>query len=251
MAKSPVSSYLNIVFSMVFWAFSFVWTKVTYESLGPISTIFLHLIISSGFLFLFLGLTKNLKPIQKEDFKLFLMLAFFEPFLYFMGESFDFQLVSSTLAAIIISTISLFATLFAFLLYKEKITLLAILGIIISFLGVGIMIFENGFELSASLLGIALMFVAVLSTIDYSISLKKLAYKYPPVNIIAYQNIIGLFMFLPVFFDFRLQYFINYRYPNKINNSHHPVSYICFVPGIHILYQSLKSIRYGKIKYVY
>lgn len=200
MTKSSVSSFLNIVFSMVFWAFSFVWTKEAYESFGPISTILLRLIISSGFLFIFLSLTKKLQAIKKEDYKLFLILAFFEPFLYFMGESFGLQLVSSTLAAVIISTIPLFATLFAFLLYKEKISLLGILGIVISFFGVGIMIFENGFELNASLLGITLMFIAVFSTIGYSLSLKKLAYKYPPINIIAYQNMIGLFMFLPIFF---------------------------------------------------
>ncbi|TLX77682.1 DMT family transporter [Labilibacter sediminis] len=200
MAKGSISSYLNILFSMVFWAFSFVWIKIAYESFGPISTILLRLIISSAVLFLFLGLTKKLKAIKKEDYKLFFVLAFFEPFLYFMGESFGLQLVSSTLAAVIISTIPLFATLFAFLFFKEKISFLAIAGIIISFFGVGVMIFENGFQLSASLLGITLMFVAVLSTIGYSLTLKKLAHKYPPVNIIAYQNFIGLFMFLPIFF---------------------------------------------------
>ncbi len=184
---------------MICWAFSFVWVKVAYESFGPITTVFLRLIISAVLLFVFLIISRRLTKIKKEDYKLILLLSFFEPFMYFMGESFGMQLVSSTLAAVIISTIPLFATLFAFLFLKERITPLAIIGMAISFFGVGTMIFENGFELKASLLGILLMFVAVLSTIGYSLTLKKVAEKYSPVNIIAYQNFVGIFMFLPFF----------------------------------------------------
>jgi drug/metabolite transporter (DMT)-like permease len=199
MAKNNITTYLNIIFSMIFWAFSFVWIKVAYESFGPVTTIFLRLIISSVLLFTFLKLTRRHKPIAKKDYKLFLFLAFFEPFLYFMGESFGLLFVSSTLASVIISTIPLFSSVFAFLFFKEKLTWLSITGIIISFLGIGLLIFENGFVLTAPLLGIALMLLPVFATIGYSLLLKKLAYKYSPVNIIAYQNLIGIVMFLPVF----------------------------------------------------
>ncbi len=199
MAKNNITTYLNIIFSMIFWAFSFVWIKVAYESFGPVTTIFLRLIISSVLLFAFLKLTRKHKPIAKKDYKLFLFLAFFEPFLYFMGESFGLLLVSSTLASVIISTIPLFSSVFAFLFFKEKLTWLSITGIIISFIGIGLLIFENGFVLTAPLLGIILMLLPVLATIGYSLILKKLAYKYSPVNIIAYQNLIGIVMFLPVF----------------------------------------------------
>ncbi|WP_027472576.1 DMT family transporter [Saccharicrinis fermentans] len=200
MSKVSTASVLYIIGSMIFWAFSFVWVKVAYESFEPVSTVLIRLIISSGLLFLFLLLTGKMAAIKKEDYKLILLLSFFEPFMYFMGESFGMQLVSSTLAAVIVSTIPLFATLFAFLFLRERITVWAILGMAISFLGVGTMIFENGFELNASLLGIMLMFVAVLSTIGYSLTLKKLAHRYTAVNIIAYQNFLGIFMFLPFYF---------------------------------------------------
>ena len=200
MVQNNRTSIVYIIVSMVFWAFSFVWVKIAYESFGPISTVFIRLIISSLILFAFLGLSRKLTKINRQDYKLIFLLSFFEPFLYFMGESFGIQLVSSTLAAVIISTIPLFASLFAFLFLKERITPLTIIGIAISFFGVGTMIFENGFELNASLLGILLMFLAVLSTIGYSLTLKKLADKYSPVNIIAYQNFIGIFMFAPFFF---------------------------------------------------
>lgn len=200
MVKTSYSSVFYIVLSMIFWALSFVWIKVAYESFNPITTVVFRLIISAGLLFLFLLLTRRLILIKKEDIKMMLLLAFFEPFLYFMGEGFGVKLVSSTLAAVIVSTIPLFAALFAFLFLKEKITVWAVLGMFVSFFGIGIMIMENGFELRASLLGIMLMLVAVFSTIGYSLSLKKLSQKYSAINIVAYQNFIGIFMFAPFFF---------------------------------------------------
>ncbi len=199
MANRSLSTYLNIIFSMIFWALSFVWVKEAYESFGPITTIFSRLIISTALLFLFLKATKKLQIIHKEDYKLILALSFFEPFLYFMCESHGIKIVSSTLASVIISTTPIFASIFAFLFLKEKLNKISVIGIIISFLGVGILIFENGFKLEASIWGILLMFGAVLSTIGYSLALKKLAFKYSPVNIIAYQNFIGIFMFMPIF----------------------------------------------------
>ncbi|WP_282036040.1 DMT family transporter [Saccharicrinis aurantiacus] len=199
MSKESIRTYLYVLITMVCWAFSFVWSKVAYESFNPISTIFFRLIISAFVLIAFLKVSKRWVPIQRKHYKVFVSLAFFEPFLYFMGESFGLKLVSSTLAAVIISTIPLITPIFGWLLYKERISPLTIGGLIISFFGVGIMIFENGFELAASLVGILLMFLAVFSTIGYAVTLKKLANVYPPVTIIACQSFIGIFMFLPLF----------------------------------------------------
>ncbi len=61
------------------------------------------------------------------------------------------------------------------------------------------MIFEKGFILAAPIAGITLMLLAVFSSIFYAIFLKKLSNQYSPVNIIAYQNLIGIVLFLPVF----------------------------------------------------
>lgn len=216
MNKGSLTTYFYVLISMIFWAFSFVWIKTAYESFNPISTIFFRLVISAVLLFIYLKAANKLRPIKKDDIKIFLTLAFFEPFLYFMGESFGLKLVSSTLGAVIISTIPLITPLFAFLIYHERINIATIIGLFISFFGVGIMIFENGFQLAASLTGILLMFLAVLSTIGYAVTLKKLADHYPPVSIIAYQNLIGIFMFLPFFliFDFKEVIYADFSTPS-------------------------------------
>ena len=45
------------------------------------------------------------------------MLAFFEPFFYFLGESFGLTYVSATVCSVLISTIPVFATIGAWIVF--------------------------------------------------------------------------------------------------------------------------------------
>ena len=51
---------------------------------------------------------------------LFLLMALFEPFIYFLGESYGLLYVSSTVAAVIVATIPLISPLFAWYFFREK-----------------------------------------------------------------------------------------------------------------------------------
>lgn len=194
---------------MLFWGMSFVWTKIVLEYYGPITTVLLRLIISSVILFTVLKLTKSLQRISKEHYGLFFLSALFEPLLYFLGENFGLREVSSTIASVIIATIPVITPVFATFLLKEKITKFNILGIIISFFGIIVMIIDRNLNFTASPKGIALMFVAVFSTIGYAVTIKKLSAIYQSATIITIQNIIGVMYFLPLFFIFDFRSFIH------------------------------------------
>lgn len=208
MNKKSLLIYGSIILAMLFWSFSFVWVKIVYTVYNPITTVILRLIISTILLFVIGKGFKRIEKIEKKDRMQLLLLAFFEPFLYFMGESFGLKLVSSTLGAVIISTIPLFSPVAAYFFHREKIGIMGVVGIIISIIGVSAIIFNKNFNLIASPLGIALMFLAVGAAVGYSIVLKKLAAKYNPVSLISYQNLLGIFFFLPLFFTFDYQHFI-------------------------------------------
>ncbi len=194
---------------MLFWGMSFVWTKIVLQLYAPITTIFLRLIISSTILYIVLKLTKQLQKVHKEHYVLFLISAMFEPLLYFLGENFGLREVSSTVASVIIATIPVITPVFAYFLLKEKLSIFNILGIIISFLGVMVMIFDRNFNFTASPKGIILLFVAVFSTIGYAVTIKKLAAIYTSPTIITFQNIIGIFYFLPLFLIFDIKEFLS------------------------------------------
>ncbi len=193
-----------MVLSMICWAFSFVWIKQAFVSFNPLTILVSRLLISAVLLYIILKLLGQLIPMQKKDFKWFLLLAFFEPFLYFMGESFGLTLVSSTVGAVIVSTIPLFAPITDKLFFKSRISWANILGIFVSFAGVLMLIFKDDFSLTAPLKGILLVFLAVLAALGHSVVLKKIPKGYNAVSIITYQNMVGIFFFLPLFFTYDL-----------------------------------------------
>lgn len=199
--------YGAALLSMIFWSFSFVWVKIVYEAYGPLTTVLFRLLISTGLLLAFTILSRKLQKIQPGDLKLFILLAFFEPFLYFMGESYGLLYVSSTVASVIVATIPLFSPIAAWYFYKEKLSRTNLYGLFITFLGVSLVVLDSSFNFTASPLGVSLEFLAVLGAIGYASILKGISHRYNTFTIITYQNLIGAFFFLPFWLGFEFRDF--------------------------------------------
>lgn len=184
---------------MAFFAFSYVWFKIANQVYRPLTIVFFRLATSVIILSLFLYLTKRFEKIRKEDRVYFFFIALFEPFLYFIFESYGLSFVSSTVASVIIATIPIFTAVGALMLFREKLSLFNYIGIIVSFTGIFIFTVAGKSNLSFNIKGIILMFMAVMCATGYSLILRRLANNYRPVYIVNVQNIIGLSLFLPVF----------------------------------------------------
>ncbi|MGQ8336576.1 DMT family transporter [Sunxiuqinia sp. A32] len=202
MQNKTLQYYGAALIAMFFWSFSFVWFKVAYIAYEPMTVILIRLSLSAVIMFAVAKLIRKLQPIKREDIGWMILLSFFEPFLYFMGESYGLKYVSSTVAAVIVATIPLFTPIAAWYFHKEKLSWSNFIGLLISFMGVSLVVFDSSFGLDASPLGVALEFIAVLSTIGYAIILKKLTGDYNGYTIIGYQNLFGVFMFLPFWLIF-------------------------------------------------
>ncbi len=183
---------------MLFWGISFVWSKVVFKTYTPLTTIFFRLIISVVFLFLYLFVSHTLEKINKKDIKFFLLSALFNPFLYFLGENFGLQRVSASLASVIIATIPVLTPFIVIFFYNEKITRVNIIGLMVSFVGIIMIVFSDAGSLQGDFSGILILFLAVFSAIFYTIFVKRLSQTYNAVTIIAYQNFIGVLLFLPL-----------------------------------------------------
>jgi len=205
--KSNIRIYGGIFLAMIFWSFSFIWFKIANETFRPVTIVFMRLIIAIIILTTYLYLKKKFVKIRKEDRKLFLMLAVFEPFLYFLGESFGLTYVSATVGSVIISTIPVIATIGAWLIFRERLRIINYAGIIISFTGVLIFVLNKGGGLTFNVKGLALLLLAVFSATGYNLTLSRLVGNYGPVFIVNVQNIIGAILFLPVFLISELKYF--------------------------------------------
>lgn len=205
-------TYSALILSMIFWAFSFIWFKYANLNFQPITIVFLRLITSVVLLSVFLFLSKGFMKIRKGDMKLFILLAVFEPFLYFIGESFGLTLVSATVCSVLISTIPVFATIGAWLLFREKMKKINYFGIILSFIGVLVFLLNRDGSFSYNLTGVALIFFAVVSAVGYNLVLSRLVGRYSAVYIVNAQNIIGAILFLPVFLITDLRTFLSHSY---------------------------------------
>lgn len=192
--------HLSGVVAMVFWGLSFIWSTQVFNYLNPTTTIFFRLIISCVFLGILLLSLGLFEKVNKKDFKLFALAALFEPFLYFIFESYGLLNSAPVVSSAIIATIPLFTPIAAFFILKEILTPWNIAGFIISFFGVIFMLLNKHLELTVSVKGIAFLFSAVLVAVAYSISLRKLTMLYKPLTITFVQNILGMIYFIPMFF---------------------------------------------------
>lgn len=205
MKNKGILPHLTALIAMIVWGGSYVWSTQVFQFLKPGTTILLRLTLSSALLFAVMLLLKKTEKISRSDVKLFFLAAFLEPFLYFIGESYGLLRVSPTICSAIIATIPLFAPIAAFFILKERISAMNIVGLIVSFVGVLLMLFNKHLELTASVSGILFVFMAVVVAVFYSVVLKDLADKYNPLTVVGAVNGIGILYFIPFVLVFERQ----------------------------------------------
>lgn len=140
------------------------------------------------------------KRIQRQDLGKFILLAFFEPFIYFICETFGLKLTGSpTLSAMVIATIPLFSIGAGIFFFKEKIGLINIGGILLSLVGIVLVAMEKG-ELGTHFIwGVVLLVIAVIAEVGHASITKSLAGNYPSQTIVMYQFLIGSIYLFPLF----------------------------------------------------
>lgn len=203
--KRILQTYWPGLLAMLFWGLSYNWTKICFIWYSPLATIFLRLLISTLLLFLYLAWKGRNIRIRQGDLKYFLGAAFFSPFLYFIGENYGLSLTTPTTTAVLISTIPLFTPVAAYFFLQERLGILNILGILVSFVGILLLLANPAARLHSHPAGLALLMLAVASAVAYGLFIKRLTHNYPPITIIAWQNAMALVFFLPFFLWFDLR----------------------------------------------
>lgn len=215
MQKKHHLSYLKAVLAMTFWALTFVWIKIAFsEGYRPVEIVFLRLVLATGLLFLTILVTRHTEKTPLKDIPYFMMVAFFEPFIYFIGEANGMQFVSPTLGSLIISIIPLITVLGAWVFLRERVTPWIFAGLVISFIGVAVLAFESE-EIWATFKGVALLLLAVMGGMFYSITVRKLTLKYSTLTIVTWQSLFGMLYFLPLFLIFDGSHFFHMQQSAK------------------------------------
>lgn len=202
MKKTDFRATAALLTAMIFWSTSFIALKVTFRSYDPMFVIWCRQIIAS---FLFLFVIKNLwkKCIyQKGDYRLLLLMAVFEPCLYFLFEAIALTNTTASQAGILTSTLPVLVAVAAFFTLKEKTSLMTWSGLVIAVAGAVILSLYSEVTESAPnpMLGNFLEFCAMLCATGYTISLKRLSSRYNPFFLTAFQCFTGSVFFFPFIF---------------------------------------------------
>lgn len=193
-----IGVYGAIILTMIIWGSSFVFTKILLTAgILPHQLIFLRTVLGSIALYLANKIKKIPLKIAKNDYKNLLLLALFEPFLYFIGENGALLYVSPTVVSLFIAMIPLFIQISMFFLAKEKLKLNQIFGAIITILGIILAISGSGKLNEISLKGLSLLLLTIIAAVFYNYYLLDLIKKYHTLQIVMWQTVIGAIYFLP------------------------------------------------------
>lgn len=193
--------YISSTFAIALWGMSYIWTdKLIAQGIPVFYFVFIRILLAGIVLFLFNAAYGRIKRIQKRDVPKFLLLAFCEPFIYFLCETFGLKLTGSpTLSAMVIATIPIFSIGAGILFFREKVNAVNIIGILLSLIGIVLVAMAKGALGKDFIWGIILLLTAVLAEVGHASLTKSLAGNYSSQTIVMYQFLIGSVYLLPTF----------------------------------------------------
>ena len=188
--------------AIAIWAMSYLWSnRLVMDLQIPVEFIVcVRSIVAGVLLFLFNIVIRQSIRIRKKDLGWFIGLALCEPAVYFLLETYGIKFTSSpTYSALVVATSPIFSCTAGIVFFKEKITRMNILGIIICILGL-VLVILNGDKDKGTyfILGMSLLLLAVIVEVGYAIFTKKLSEIYSSSVITMYQFLIGGLLLAPL-----------------------------------------------------
>lgn len=239
-------SLLGVIFADVMWGLSYVWSGKLLLSMSPISIISIRTLIAVFTLGLFVLFTRqSMKIHTKRDGFTLVLLALFQPVVYFIFEMNAIKLSSPTFVALIMCCVPILVPLEMYITEKIKPNPRLKYGIAISVIGVVAIIMGDNAEhsqLIKSPLGVVLAIGGVLCATGYTIVVRRLTNRYSPITITAYQNIFGLLFFIPIFFVFDYQNFLQIAFTAETIRSLIILGVVCSTLAYLFYVNSIKNL---------
>ena len=196
---------MSVVFAMLCWAGAGIAVKEALVVFSPLTLIVLRFSLAI-LLMLLVGLlfrgheVLGLQRVEKRDIPLFVLGGLFQPFLYFIFETYTYQsFASPTIAEAMLSTQPIMAPILAFIILREKVTRNNVVGILLSTVGMLLLLLvgANNFALGNPW-GVLLAIVTVSMSVGYTIILRRIPTRYSSLSIVFYVQLVALVLFYAV-----------------------------------------------------
>jgi drug/metabolite transporter (DMT)-like permease len=197
---SSFQCHLSLLFVIILWGSSFASIKILLPQIPANTIAFLRFFLASIAYGLFLVITKQPR-LQKKHLPIILLTGFSGITIFNVLQNQGLRYAGVTDSAIFIAMSPVFIALLSWLILKERISNLQIIGIIIAFAGSVLVATEGSFNglgfNRMRLLGDLLVLLSSIAWAVFSILLKKLLAHYPPITIITYSTIAGTILLIP------------------------------------------------------
>ncbi len=159
--------------TIIMWDFTYIVGKKLFQILDPTQVIFLRFFLAT-ILFSIINIKEYHKKSIKDEF-IFILIGFILSF-YFIFENNGLKITHASNVGFIVALLPIISLIMAHIFtHDEKITKSGIVGFLISLIGVGIIVFSEGFE--PRIRGDLLVFIAIVSWAIYRLILKKANFK--------------------------------------------------------------------------
>ncbi len=193
--------YLVSILAITLWGISYIWTdKLIQLGIPVFYFVFIRIFLAGVCLLLLNVITRQMQRIHRKDLPKFLLLALFEPFIYFLTESYGIKLTGSpTLSSMIIATIPIFSVAAGYMFFRERINWVNAVGILLAIGGICLVVMSHGKVGPNFIWGILLLLIAVISEVGHASVTKSLSENYSSQVIVMYQFLIGSVYLFPLF----------------------------------------------------
>ncbi len=182
--------------AVIFWAGSFTATRIALTELPPSTIVWIRM--ASGFILLFPFCFRLFpKNITMGEIRLLVLMALFQPCLYFLLEANALRFTTASQAGVISSTVPMFVAVLSAVFLGEKTGKTAMAGLAVSVLGVAWLTFGSGADAKAAnpALGNVMELGAMVCAAGYMVLTRRLSAKFNPWVLTFIQAASGFLFF--------------------------------------------------------
>ena len=190
-----------LVGSSIIWGLSFVVTKIALKSFDQYTLVFLRFGSTAIFFFVLFSI-RGFPKLKLKTHGNLLIIALFQPVLYFLAETAGLERTTAAKASLIIATIPGIVLLSSRFLLSEQAGTRRIVGAVVSIVGVALLVLgDPAVRLSGLTGAIGDLFIvgAVFSAVCYMLLTRSLANIVPAIEITGFQFMYGAILFLPIY----------------------------------------------------
>jgi len=189
------ASVLGVLVAVI-WGLTFLSSKVALTEFGPMSLSLFRFVIATVLLTVIMIATRTKFRIAWRDMPLFIVSSIIGVTLYFYFENNGILLLTASESSLIVGAIPVVTILVEAILYRRRPRLRIVVGIVLSFIGVGLIVARSE-GASTSRKGYLYMAGAVASWVVYGFATKPLSGKYPLLSITFWQMFFGALGCIP------------------------------------------------------